>query len=152
MLRRLFLATPALVLRGAPTIEKSDLFESGKDGYALYRIPGIVITPQGSLLVYCEARKSERGDWGTIDIMLRRSTDKGGTFGARRKISSVEGPVEKNPVALAQNLATPNEVTFNNPVAISDAKTKQVHFVFCVEYMRAFYMRSDDDGLTFTKP
>jgi Neuraminidase (sialidase) len=152
MLRRSFLATPVLALRGAPAIEKIDLFESGKDGYALYRIPGIILTPEGSLLAYCEARKSERGDWGTIDIMLRRSTDKGKSFSPRRTISSVEGPVRKNPVALAQNLATAGEVTFNNPVAIPDAHTKSVHFVFCLEYMRAFYMRSGDDGVTFTKP
>lgn len=31
-------------------------------------------------------------------------------------------------------------------------KTGAVHFLFCYEYMRAFYMRSDDDGRTFSKP
>ena len=27
-----------------------------------------------------------------------------------------------------------------------------MHFLFCVEYMRCFYMKSDDDGVTFSKP
>jgi sialidase-1 len=27
-----------------------------------------------------------------------------------------------------------------------------VHFLFCIEYMRVFYMRSDDDGATFSQP
>jgi sialidase-1 len=134
-----------------PSIEKSDLFEAGKDGYSLYRIPGIVVTPKGSLLAYCEARKTERGDWGTIDIMLRRSTDGGKTWSVMQKIAEVEGPKQKNPVALAQNLAATTDITYNNPVAIPDAKTGSVHFVFNLEYMRAFYMRSDDDGQTWTK-
>src|SRR4051812_15379001 len=28
-----------------PQLDKVDLFEAGKDGYALYRIPGVVATP-----------------------------------------------------------------------------------------------------------
>ena len=140
-----------------PLLVQTDLFEAGKDGYALYRIPGIVCTATGTLLAYCEARKSNRGDWGTIDIMLRRSTDGGRTWGPRQKIADVPGPKSKNPVALAQKLATDGEVTYNNPVAIVDHQSSVggksvVHFLFCLEYMRCFYMRSDDDGQTFSTP
>jgi len=135
----------------APFIEKVDLFEAQKDGYALYRIPGIVTTKRGTVLAYCEARKSDRGDWGTIDLLLRRSTDGGKTWGARTNFATVPGPKEKNPVALAQKLATPGEVTYNNPVAIPDANGA-VHFLFCLEYARCFYLRTDDDGFTFSKP
>src|SRR5262245_43733256 len=42
-----------------PFLEKTDLFEAGKDGYALYRIPGVVVTTKGTVLAYCEARKSD---------------------------------------------------------------------------------------------
>jgi len=133
-------------------IEKLELFTAGKDGYALYRIPGIVVTSKGSLLAYCEARKGSSGDWGTIGIMLRRSTDGGKTWAERRKIADVPGPHAKNPAALAQKLGKSDEVTYNNPVAFTDRKTGAVHFLFCLEYMRCFYMRSDDDGLTFSKP
>ena len=59
----------------ATAVEKTDLFEAGKDGYALYRIPGIVVTKQGTVLAYCEARKKRGGDWGPIDVMMRRSTE-----------------------------------------------------------------------------
>jgi len=154
---RFFFGWLACVLAGsidapaaAPFIEKVDLFEAQKDGYALYRIPGIVTTKRGTVLAYCEARKSDRGDWGTIDLLLRRSTDGGKTWGARTNFAAVSGPKEKNPVALAQKLATPGEVTYNNPVAIPDANGA-VHFLFCLEYARCFYLRTDD-GLTFSKP
>jgi sialidase-1 len=35
---------------------------------------------------------------------------------------------------------------------IPDARTGVVHFLYCVEYMRCFYTRSDDDGKTFAEP
>jgi Neuraminidase (sialidase) len=142
-----------LCLQGAePFLEKSDLFEAGRDDYSVYRIPGVVVTRLGTVIAYCEARKTERGDWGTIDIYLRRSTDGGRAWSRARKTAAVEGPHRKNPAALLQKLATEGEVTYNNPVAIADMKTAAVHFLFSYEYMRAFYMRSDDDGQTFSKP
>lgn len=135
----------------APFIEKVDVFEAAKEGYALYRIPGIVVTKRGTVLAYCEARKSDRGDWGAIDILLRRSTNNGATWLPRTTIAAVPGPKAKNPVAIAQKLATPGEVTYNNPVAIAHA-SGGVSFLFCLEYARCFAMNSDDDGVTWSKP
>ena len=60
---------------GAGQLAKTDLFVSGQGGYKLYRIPGIVVTAAGTVLACCEARRGDSGDWGTIDVMLRRSTD-----------------------------------------------------------------------------
>ena len=145
----LVLAHPANA--AAPFIEKVDLFEANQDGYALYRIPGIVTTKRGTVLAYCEARKSDKGDWGTIDILLRRSTNNGASWLPRTKIADVPGPKAKNPVAIAQKLATNDEVTYNNPVAIAHA-SGGVTFLFCLEYARCFAMNSDDDGVTWSKP
>jgi sialidase-1 len=44
-----------------------------------------------------------------------------------------------------------DDVTYNNPVAIA-GHDGTVHFLFCLEYMRCFYMRSEDDGVTWSKP
>ena len=71
-----------IALAAEPVLQKSNLFESGRDGYALYRIPGVVVTAKGTVLAYCEARRTGKSDWDTIDILLRRSTDGGKTFAA----------------------------------------------------------------------
>jgi sialidase-1 len=138
-------------LAAEPQLTKADLFTAGEEGYALYRIPGIVATKRGTLLAYCEARKSDRGDWGTIDVLLRRSADGGKNWGPRQHIAHHGDKVPKNAVALAQKLATEGEQTVNNPVLIA-ARDGAVHFLYCVEYARCFYCRSDDDGETFSKP
>ncbi|MBI5685552.1 MAG: exo-alpha-sialidase [Verrucomicrobia bacterium] len=135
-----------------PFIEKIDLFESGKEDYAIYRIPGITVTKKGTVLVWCEARKNAKGDWGPIDVMMRRSTDGGKTWLPRQCIVHVEGELPVNSVAAAQNLDKPGDNTANNPVAIADRETGAVHFLYCLEYCRCFYMRSDDEGVTWSKP
>jgi sialidase-1 len=45
----------------------------------------------------------------------------------------------------------PEDITYNNPVLIPDRDGK-VHALFCLEYMRWFYMRSSDDAATWSTP
>jgi sialidase-1 len=135
----------------APFIEKQDLFVVGDDpAYKRYHIPGIVVTARGTVLAWCEARKTD-GDWADIRILLRRSTDDGQTWSAPRSIADVPGPKTKNPFALRLKNTDPNTITYNNPVLIAD-RDGTVHMLFCLEYMRAFYQRSTDDGVSWSQP
>ena len=134
-----------------PFFHATRLFEGDSGGYKLYRIPGIVVTKRGTILAYTEARRTGSGDWDSIDILMRRSTDGGATFSPQRVIARAPGKIERSSVAIERNQGKPDDVTYNNPVAIADADGA-VHFLFCVEYMRAFYMRSEDDGQTFSVP
>jgi sialidase-1 len=129
--------------------EKTDLWSANTDGYALYRIPGLVRTARGTLLAYCEARKTGTSDWDQSDVMLRRTTDGGQTWEPSRKL--VNAPeVPRNP--LAKKRPTESGLTVNNPMAIPDRERGLVHFLFCVEYAHCFYARSTDDGKTWSKP
>ena len=134
-------------------IEKQDLFLVGDNPeYKVYHIPGIVVTAKGSVLAWCEARKGHKvSDWDDIRILLRRSTDDGRTWSAPRILAEVENPKPKNPFALRMKGVDLNDVTYNNPVLIAD-RDGTVHGLFCVEYMRCFYIRSTDDGVTWSKP
>ena len=143
-----FLVAPTI--SRAADIVKTDLFKVGDHGYKLFHIPGIEVTAKGTLLAWCEARKNG-SDWDDIDILLRRSTDDGLTWGEAKKIVHVDGPKKKNPFALRLKTTDPDSVTYNNPVLIGD-RDGTIHMVFCLEYMRAFYQRSEDDGLTWSDP
>ena len=79
----------------APAVEPvamTDVFVSGKDGYHTYRIPALLTTPRGTLLAFCEGRKTSRSDHGDIDLVLRRSSDGGKTWGPMTVVYEVCGP------------------------------------------------------------
>lgn len=64
----------------AKPLPHTDVFTAGVGGYHTYRIPAIVVSTQGTLLAFCEGRKSGRGDSGNIDMLVSRSTDAGKTW------------------------------------------------------------------------
>lgn len=136
----------------SPLVEsRLDLFRGGDGAYDLYRIPGLVVTAKGTVIVYCEARQRAGSDWGPIDLIMRRSTDAGKTFSLPVKMADVPGPKTKNPVALDKKLAIEGEVTYNNPVMIAETDGR-LHLLFCLEYMRCFITHSRDDGVTWSQP
>ncbi len=142
------------VFAADPFIERQDLFRVGDDpAYNIYHIPGIVVTTQGTVLTWCEARRKPAGasDWDDIRVLLRRSTDDGKTWSAPVSIVDVPGEKKKNPFALKLKNVDPTAVTYNNPVLISD-RDSTVHMLFCLEYMRVFYQRSVDDGVSWSQP
>ena len=100
------------------------------NGYALCRIPGIVITNENTLLAYYECRKSN-SDWAEIDLRVIRSTDEGETW---QTVTLLEG----------------HGNTMNNPVMF--VKGAEIHFLFFRNYKEMFHCVSTDDGLTFSEP
>jgi len=58
-----------------------DVFTSGEEGYACYRIPAIVIHPTtGELIAFAEGRKFNCNDHGWVDLVEKRSLDGGSTW------------------------------------------------------------------------
>lgn len=130
-------------------MESTDVFPAGMNGIALYRIPGIVATTNGTVLAYCEARRNDKSDWGEIEVHLRRSTDGGKTWNAPQNIAHDGSRIEGNP---KKKVGGEREQTVNNPVAIVDRETGAIEFLYCINYARCFSMRSTDDGLSWSKP
>lgn len=63
------------------------LFRSGTGGYGCFRIPALVRTGTGTLLAFAEGRTSPScADRGDIDIVMRRSTNDGRTWGPIRAV------------------------------------------------------------------
>jgi len=138
-----------------PFLEKTNLFEEDKAGFRLYRIPGIIVTAKGSVLAYCEARKFTVADRGELEIHFRRSTDGGKSWSSAKQVAHLGPRLSRNPhmpeAKKSKNMGGPNEQTVNNPVGIA-GRDGTVHLLYCVEYMRCFYIRSEDDGVTWSAP
>lgn len=105
--------------------------------YTNHRIPGMLVTKRGTLLVYCEARRSS-GDWAMMDILMQRSEDHGSSFSEPYKLAS----------------GTEKCKTVNNPVMLQD-KNGRIHFLYCENYTvnggRALRRYSDDDGISWSE-
>lgn len=116
--------------------EQQDLFVSGQGGYHTYRIPAVVVTRKGTVLAFCEGRKTSAADHGDIDLLLRRSFDGGRTW---------------QPVQRVHEEGEDEPITIGNPCPIAAADGK-IHLLFCRNNARAFSVQSPDDGATFSTP
>ncbi|GGS40572.1 sialidase family protein [Streptomyces violaceus] len=88
-------ARPATAL---PEFEQQVLFKASQDpGYACFRIPAIVRTTTGTLLAFAEGRVLNCGDAADIDIVLKRSTDGGRTWGPLQVVTEGAGDTHGNP-------------------------------------------------------
>ena len=73
----------------APSIPAATtVFCAGADGYHTFRIPALVAAHDGTLLAFAEGRRDGPGDAGAVDLVLRRSADRGRTWGRLRLVSS----------------------------------------------------------------
>ena len=61
----LLLALSLPARAATPFNERQDLFVAGQGGYALYHIPSLVVTKQGTILAWCEAR-NPGSDWSAM--------------------------------------------------------------------------------------
>ena len=62
------------------SIQKKTVFNAGDDGIDSYRIPTLVTSKKGTLLLFTEARKVSSTDKTPTDIALKRSEDNGITW------------------------------------------------------------------------
>ena len=124
-------------LAAAQPLAQTDVFVSGRDGYHTYRIPAIAVTNQGTVLAFCEGRKTGHGDHGDIDLVLKRSSDGGETFG---------------PMQLVYEEGGTAKVTIGNPTVLVDRQTGTIWLAFCRDNDHVLVTHSDDDGLTWAKP
>jgi sialidase-1 len=119
------------------TPRRETLFRSGEAGYHTFRIPALAATPRGTLLAFCEGRKSSAGDEGDIDLLLRRSLD-GGTDWLPTQVVHEEGGAAKT--------------TIGNPCVVIDRDTGVVWLTLCRNNRDVLLMSSRDEGATWSAP
>ncbi len=110
------------------------LFEPDRDGYTMFHVPALTISAKGTLLAFAEGRYGKGKDWDDMDLLMRRSTDNGNTWEPFR-------------VVIPYTKGKPT----SNITPIAD-KNGIIHLLYHVNYANAYYIRSGDEGKTWTKP
>lgn len=124
------------------------LFKASQDpGYACFRIPAIVRTDAGTLLAFAEGRVHDCGDAGDIDIVVKRSTDGGRTWGPLSVVNHGGGDTHGNPAPIVDRRTGRILLAETYNPGRTDGKSCSVP---CDRTPHLQY--SDDDGRTWSQP
>lgn len=132
--------------------EFSDVFVPGKDGYPAIRIPSIVVTKQGSVLAFAEARKT-LGDQSENDIVTKRSTDGGATWSELKLIHDDGANSLNNPTAVVDQQSGRIFLMYQRiPSHLKEHSKGTAAGLEGENIYRNFLVTSDDDGVTWSAP
>ena len=135
---------------GVDVVPHVAVFTAGVDGYHTYRIPSVIATPSGALLAFAEGRRAGRGDAGDIDLVMKRSDDRGGTWSAMAVIGDNGPNTFGNPCPVVDRttgiiwlLTTQNRGDDSERAIIDGTSTGS---------RTVWVMTSADDGRTWSAP
>jgi len=132
--------------RQTPPFPTVTVFEAGKDGYNIFRIPAVIQAANSDLLVFCEARVG--GDASEIDLVQKRSKDGGKTWGPLQVVQESDDFKKLYPAE--------TDITVGNPAPVVDHLDPdhpgRIWLPFNVENDRVFVTHSFDDGATWSEP
>ncbi|RII12362.1 Sialidase precursor [Streptomyces sp. YIM 130001] len=139
---------PAAQARAVTGYEEQVLFKASQDpGYACYRIPAVVRTTSGTLLAFAEGRVNDCSDAGDIDLVLKRSTDGGRTWGPLQVVNEGDGDTHGNPAPIVDRDTGHILLAETYNTGRSDGGNCEIP---CDR--TPHLQHSDDDGLTWSKP
>jgi len=149
MTRREWLAG-AIAQVGDREGEQSDLWVAGTEGYHSFRIPSLIVTRKGTVLAFCEGRRNSRSDTGDIDLVMRRSTDGGRTWGTMRVIADDGANTMGNPCPVVDRKTG----TIWMPITRNLGEDTQEQIVSRTGRgsREAWVLKSDDDGVSWSRP
>ncbi|MDB5280599.1 MAG: Exo-alpha-sialidase [Ferruginibacter sp.] len=131
--------------------KSSTVFSSGKDGYATFRIPAIIDLPNGDLLAFAEGRVNGSNDFGDINIVAKRSLDKGITWAALQTVADVDSLQAGNPAPVVDltDPAYPNGriILFYNTGNNHENEVRKGNGL-----REVWYIASTDNGYSWSKP
>lgn len=134
----------------APRIAKTVVFRSGEGGYHTYRIPALIETRKGTLAAFAEGRRNSRSDTGDIDIVMRRSRDKGRTWSPMTVVADHGPDTIGNPCPVVERSTGRILLPLTgNP---GDMKESQIAAREGSGTRTVWITSSDDDGLSWARP
>jgi sialidase-1 len=130
---------------------QTPVFVSGAEGYKSFRIPAIVRAPNGDLLVFAEGRVAGSGDFGDIDIVMKRSKDKGKTWSASEVVAGYDKLQAGNPAPVV-DLSDPTFPKGRLFLFFNTGNNHEGEVRKGKGLREVWYKTSTDAGMTWTEP
>ncbi|MFD4480296.1 exo-alpha-sialidase [Streptomyces sp. NPDC058471] len=131
------------------TDETTVPFRAGREGYASFRIPAVVRTRSGTLLAFCEGRVGSQADSGNIDVVLKRSSDGGRTWGPLQVVAQNGTNLAGNPAPVVLDTGRILLVHVRSAAAATEDAIRRGK-VSAANGRRIWVQHSDDDALTWS--
>ncbi|MEI8059016.1 MAG: sialidase family protein [Ferruginibacter sp.] len=127
------------------------VFISGTEGHKSYRIPAIIKLPNKNLLAFCEGRVKGSGDFGDINIVMKKSLDGGNTWSDLQTIVDADSLQAGNPAPVVDitDPVYPNGriFLFYNTGNNHESEVRKGNGI-----REVWYKTSIDAGLTWSNP
>jgi len=138
--------------------EPIPVFTAGEAGYKCFRIPAIIHLPnqsrtsrrEGELLSFAEGRKRGCSDSGDIDLVMKRSTDAGLTWGPLQVIWDDSTNTAGNPAPIYD--AVENVIVLLSTWNLGEDKEPQIIDGVSKDTRRVFVLKSTDQGQNWSAP
>lgn len=127
------------------------VFVSGEEGHASYRIPAIISLPDGQLLAFAEGRVKDSDDFGDINIVMKRSKDKGQTWSALTQIVDYDAMQAGNPAPVV-DVTDPAYPAGRIFLFYNTGNNHEGEVRKGKGYREAWYITSTDGGATWSAP
>lgn len=140
-----------LLVCGLPLGAQTPVFVSGSEGYKSFRIPAIVQAPNGDLLAFAEGRVMGAGDFGDIDIVMKRSRDKGKSWSGTQVVAAYDKLQAGNPAPVV-DLSDPAHPKGRLFLFFNTGNNHEGEVRKGKGLREVWYKTSVDDGVTWTEP
>ena len=127
------------------------VFVSGTEGYKSFRIPAAIAIPNGDILAFCEGRVHGAGDFGDIDIVVKRSKDKGKTWGTLQIAVDTDSLQAGNPAPVV-DLTDPAYPQGRIFLFYNTGNNHEGEVRKGKGLREVWYKTSSDNGLTWSEP
>lgn len=127
------------------------IFRNETEGYNCFRIPVIIKAPNSDLLAFAEARKKDCGDFGDVDLVMKRSIDKGKTWSSLTVIADNGNYKAGDPAPVVdfQDTNYPKGRIF---LLYNTGTTTEYDLLLGNGLREVFYKTSLDNGNTWSEP
>ncbi|AQZ68111.1 alpha-sialidase [[Actinomadura] parvosata subsp. kistnae] len=127
-------------------------FRQATDGYHTFRIPAAVVTRAGTVLAFAEGRRGSASDSGHIDLVLKRSSDGGRTWGGLQVVATEpQRGTAGNPAPVVLDDGRILLVFVRQGPSATEEKIRRGQ-VPAAAGRRVFAQVSEDDGATWSAP
>ena len=147
----LFILPLFLILLSTAQNKSAAVFVAGSDTYQSFRIPAMVTLKDGSIIAFAEGRVNNAGDFGNVDIVMKKSSDNGVTWSKLTTIVNYDKLQAGNPAPVV-DLTDPKYPNGRLFLFYNTGNAPEKDLRMGMGLREVWYITSTDGGVKWSQP